>query len=76
MLLKNNNQPSKFEDFIGFIKQFVTLAIFHLGTRRVLWERGKAMGIRAFIHYSTYYGYVRFQDYFVSFNHRSSYNTN
>ena len=37
MLLKNNNQPSKFEDLIGFIKGFMNLVTSHLATRKALW---------------------------------------
>ena len=35
-LVKNQIQPSKFEDLIGFIKQFINWAASHLATRRVL----------------------------------------
>lgn len=36
--VKNRIQPNKFEDLLGFIKQFMNQAAFHLATRRVLRE--------------------------------------
>lgn len=36
-LLKNKIQQSKFENLIGFLKQFLNWAVSQLGTRRVSW---------------------------------------
>ena len=37
-VLKNKIQPSKFEDLIGFIQQFMSRAASHLERRKALWE--------------------------------------